>query len=59
MAGETVARATIVLDDGAEKPVAEELDVLLEIRNNYGVNQSNWVKGACYPTQPTAIPWPW
>lgn len=45
MAGETVARATIVLYDGAEQPVAEELDVLLEIRNNYGVNQSNWVKG--------------
>jgi hypothetical protein len=45
MAGETVARATIVLYDGAEQPVAEEVDVLLEIRNNYGVNQSNWVKG--------------
>jgi hypothetical protein len=45
MAGETVARATIVLYDGAEQPVAEEVDALLEIRNNYGVNQSNWVKG--------------
>ena len=45
MAGETIARATIVLYDGAEQPVAEEVDVLLEIRNNYGVNQSNWVKG--------------
>lgn len=45
MANEKMARATIVLYDGAEQPVAEELDVLLEIRNNYGVNQSNWVKG--------------
>lgn len=45
MAGERVARATIVLYDGAEQPIAEEMDVLLEIRNNYGVNQSNWVKG--------------
>jgi hypothetical protein len=45
MADETTARATIVLYDGAEQPVAEELDVLLEIRNNYGVNQTNWVKG--------------
>lgn len=45
MAGEKVARATIVLYDGAEQPVAEEVDVLLEVRNNYGVNQSNWVKG--------------
>jgi hypothetical protein len=45
MAGETVARATIVLYDGAEQPVAEEMDVLLEVRNNYGVNRSNWVKG--------------
>jgi hypothetical protein len=45
MAGETVARATIVLYDGAEQPVAEEMDVLLEIRNNNGVNQTNWVKG--------------
>src|ERR1700733_584868 len=45
MAEGTIARATIVLYDGAEQPVAEEVDVLLEIRNNYGVNQSNWVKG--------------
>jgi hypothetical protein len=45
MAKETVARATIVLYDGAEQPVAEEVEVLLEIRNNFGVNQSNWVKG--------------
>jgi hypothetical protein len=45
MANETVARATIVLYDGAEQPVAEEVEVLLEIRNNFGVNQSNWVKG--------------
>jgi hypothetical protein len=45
VANETIARATIVLYDGAEQPVAEELDVLLEIRNNYGVNRSNWVKG--------------
>jgi hypothetical protein len=45
MAGETIAHATIVLYDGAEQPVAEEVDVLLEVRNNYGVNQSNWVKG--------------
>ncbi len=45
MATQTVARATIVLYDGAEQPIAEELDVLLEIRNSYGVNQSNWVKG--------------
>jgi hypothetical protein len=45
MAGETVARATIVLYDGAEQPVADVVDVLLEVRNNYGVNQSNWVKG--------------
>ena len=45
MANEKIARATIVLYDGAEQPVAEEFDVLLEIRNNYGVNQSTWVKG--------------
>jgi hypothetical protein len=45
MAKETIARATIVLYDGAEQPVAEEVEVLLEIRNNFGVNQSNWVKG--------------
>jgi hypothetical protein len=45
MAGEKTARATIVLYDGAENPVAEEQDVLLEVRNNRGVNQSNWVKG--------------
>ena len=36
MAKETVARATIVLYDGAEQPVAEEVDVLLEVRNNFG-----------------------
>lgn len=41
MPKETIARATIVLYDGAEQPVAEEVDVLLEIRNNFGVNQSN------------------
>ena len=45
MAEESVARATIVLYDGAEQPVAAEMDVLLEFRNSYGVNQSNWVKG--------------
>ena len=45
MAGETVARATIVLYDGAEQPVTQEQDVLLEVRNNYGINQSTWVKG--------------
>jgi hypothetical protein len=45
MAKETIARATIVLYDGAERPVAEEVDVLLEVRNNFGVNQANWVKG--------------
>jgi hypothetical protein len=45
VANEKIARATIVLYDGAEQPVAEEFDVLLEIRNNYGVNQSTWVKG--------------
>lgn len=45
MASETVARATIVLYDGAEQPVAEEMELLLDIRNNYGVSQSNWVKG--------------
>ena len=45
MAKETVARATIVLYDGAEQPVADEVDVLLEVRNNFGVNQTNWVKG--------------
>ena len=45
MGKETIARATIVLYDGAEQPIAEEVDVLLEIRNNFGVNQSNWVKG--------------
>jgi hypothetical protein len=32
MAGETVARATIVLYDGAEQAVAEEVAVLLEIK---------------------------
>jgi hypothetical protein len=36
MAGETVARATIVLYDGAEQAFAEEVAVLLEIRNRYG-----------------------
>ena len=45
MAKETVARATIVLYDGTQQPVAEEVDVLLEVRNNFGVNQTNWVKG--------------
>jgi hypothetical protein len=45
MANETVARATIVLYDGAEQPVADPVEVLLEVRNNFGVNQSNWVKG--------------
>jgi hypothetical protein len=45
MAKETIARATIVLYDGAEQPVSEEVDVLLEVRNNFGVNQTNWVKG--------------
>jgi len=45
MAKETVARATIVLYDGAEQPVAEEMDVLLEVRNNSGINQTTWVKG--------------
>jgi hypothetical protein len=45
MAKETIARATIVLYDGAEQPVADEVDVLLEVRNNFGVNQTNWVKG--------------
>ncbi len=34
MAKETVARATIVLYDGAEQPVAEEMEVLLEVRNS-------------------------
>ena len=48
MANEKIARATIVLYDGAEQPVAEEFDVLLEIRNNYGVNQSTWVKGRLF-----------
>jgi hypothetical protein len=36
MAKETVARATIVLYDGTQQPVAEEVDVLLEVRNNFG-----------------------
>ena len=45
MAKETIARVTIVLYDGAEQPVAEEMDVLLEVRNSFGVNQTNWVKG--------------
>ena len=45
MAGEKVARATIVLYDGAEQPISEELDVLLEVRNNHGIKQTNWVKG--------------
>jgi hypothetical protein len=41
MAKETIARATIVLYDGAEQPVAVEVDVLLEARNSFGVNQTN------------------
>jgi len=49
MAGETVARATIVLYDGAEQPIADEMDVLLEIRNTQGINQTNWVKGPVIP----------
>lgn len=48
MAGESVARTTIVLYDGAEQPIADECDVLLEVRNNYGVSQSNWVKGPVF-----------
>ncbi len=32
MANETITRATIFLYDGAEQPVAEKLDVLLEFR---------------------------
>jgi hypothetical protein len=38
MAKEAIARATIVLYDGAEQPVTDEVDVLLEVRNNYGIN---------------------
>ena len=45
MAQESVARATIVLYDGAEQPLAEEVEVLLEVRNNHGVNRSDWVTG--------------
>jgi hypothetical protein len=50
MPGETVARATIVLYDGAEKPVADEVDVLLDITNApYGITTSTWVKGPAIP----------
>jgi hypothetical protein len=45
MAKETIARAMIVLYDDAEQPVAGEVDVFLEVRNGFGVNQTNWVKG--------------
>lgn len=45
MAGEAIARATIVLYDGAEQPISEEMEVLLEIRNGRGIDRTNWVKG--------------
>jgi hypothetical protein len=50
MAGESVARTTVVLYDGAEQPIADECEVLLEVRNNYGISQSSTAT-ACMSNQ--------